>query len=173
MENSLAVMRPEIVTEWSPRNLPLSPEDISYGPKKIYWWIGKCGHEREASANARSQGEKCPICSGKRIIPGINDLASLIPDLAAEWSQKNPVPAASVGIGSHKKVIWKGKCGHEWKAVIRSRSAGAGCPYCSHNRVLSGFNDLDYLFPKIAQEWSTANLPLFPWQVTAFANIKV
>lgn len=173
MDNSLAVMRPEIVTEWSPRNLPLSPEDISYGSKKVYWWKGKCGHEWEASAKARSQGEKCPICSGKRILPGINDLASLMPDLAAEWSPQNPMPAASVGIGSHKKAVWQGKCGHEWEAVIRSRTAGAGCPYCSHNRVLAGFNDLDYLFPRIAQEWSTANLPLLPWQVTAFANTKV
>ena len=76
MENSLAAMRPEIVTEWSPRNLPLEPEDVSYGSKKVYWWSGRCGHEWEASVKARSQGEKCPICSGKRIIPGINDLAN-------------------------------------------------------------------------------------------------
>ena len=173
MKNSLAAMRPEIVTEWSPRNLPLSPEDISYGSKKVFWWKGKCGHEWEASAKARSQGKKCPICSGKRIIPGINDLASLMPDLADEWSPRNPMEATSVGVGSHKKAIWKGKCGHEWESVIRSRAAGAGCPYCSHNRVLAGFNDLDYLFPKVAQEWSTANLPLLPWQVTAFSNTKV
>ena len=173
MNNSLAAMRPEIVTEWSPRNLPLSPENIPYGSKKIYWWRGACGHEWEASAKARSQGEKCPICSGKRVIPGINDLASLMPELAAEWSPKNPIQAASVGIGSHKKAIWKGKCGHEWEAVIRSRASGAGCPYCSHNKVLTGFNDLDYLFPRVAREWSTANLPLLPWQVTAFSNTKV
>ena len=173
MDNSLAAMRPEIVTEWSPRNLPLSPEDISYGSKKVYWWKGKCGHEWEASAKARSQGEKCPICSGKRIIPGINDLASLMPDLAVEWSTKNPMPVTAVGIGSHKKAIWQGKCGHEWEAVIRSRAAGAGCPYCSHNMVLAGFNDLEYLFPEVAQEWSTDNLPLLPSQVTAFSNTKV
>ena len=173
MKNSLAAMRPGIVTEWSPRNLPLSPEDISYGSKKVFWWRGKCGHEWEASAKARSQSEKCPICAGKRIIPGINDLASLMPDLAAEWSPRNPMPAEAVGIGSHKKAVWKGKCGHEWEAVIRSRVAGAGCPYCSHNRVLAGFNDLDFLFPKVAQEWSTANLPLLPWQVAAYANTKV
>lgn len=173
MENSLAAMRPEIVTEWSSRNLPVRPEDISYGSKKVYWWKGKCGHEWQASAKARSQGEKCPVCCGKRIVPGVNDLATLLPKLAAEWSPKNPMTVSSVGIGSHKKVVWKGKCGHEWEAVIRSRAGGAGCPYCSHNMVLAGFNDLDYLFPKVAQEWSTANLPLLPWQVTAFSNTKV
>ena len=67
MKNSLAAMRPEIVTEWSPRNLPLSPEDISYGSKKVFWWKGKCGHEWEASAKARSQGEKCPFVVGKEL----------------------------------------------------------------------------------------------------------
>lgn len=173
MENSMTAMRPEIVTEWSPRNLLLSPEDISYGSKKLYWWKGKCGHEWEASVKARSQGEKCPICGGKRIIPGINDLVSMMPELAAEWSPQNPVPATSVGVGSHKKAIWQGKCGHEWTAVIRSRTSGAGCPYCSHNSVLSGFNDLDFLYPDVAKEWSTANLPLLPSQVTAFSNRKV
>ena len=96
-----------------------------------------------------------------------------MPDLAAEWSTKNPIPAAVVGIGSHKKAIWRGKCGHEWTAVIRSRVGGTGCPYCSHNMVLPGFNDLEFLFPDVAQEWSTDNLPLLPSQVTAFSNTKV
>lgn len=78
-----------------------------------------------------------------------------------------------VGPGSHRKVIWKGKCGHEWPAVIKNRVAGAGCPYCSHNKVLAGFNDLETLYPEVAKEWSDRNLPLLPSQVTAFANKKV
>lgn len=78
-----------------------------------------------------------------------------------------------VGTGSHRKVIWKGKCGHEWPAVIKNRVAGAGCPYCSHNKVLAGFNDLETLYPEVAKEWSDRNFPLLPSQVTAFANRKV
>lgn len=108
-----------------------------------------------------------------RIISGINDLESLEPELAKEWSKKNPIPASAVGVGSHKKAIWKGRCGHEWSAVIRNRVAGAGCPYCSHNIVLPGFNDLEILFPEVAQEWSPRNLPLKPSQVTAYSNKKV
>ena len=78
-----------------------------------------------------------------------------------------------VGPGSHRNIIWKGKCGHEWSAVIKNRVAGAGCPYCSHNKVLAGFNDLETLYPEVAKEWSDRNLPLLPSQVTAFANKKV
>lgn len=74
----------------------------------------------------------------------------------------------------YRKVIWQCKLGHEWTASVKSRTVnGTGCPYCSHNFVLPGFNDLASCFPEIATEWSEHNLPLTPDQVTAFKNIKV
>ena len=104
---------------------------------------GACGHEWETSVKARSNGEKCPICSGARVIEGINDLSTLKPKLASEWSEKNEIKPTEVSIGSHKKVIWKCKLGHEWTATVKSRTINrTGCPYCSHNKVLAGFNDL-------------------------------
>lgn len=89
MSNSLAVMRPELVREWSDKNLPLTPDKITYGSNKIVWWKADCGHEWQASVKARSGGENCPICSGARVIEGINDLATLKPELVQEWSEKN------------------------------------------------------------------------------------
>lgn len=173
MKNSIAQMRPELVKEWSIRNAPLTPEDVPFGSNKLYWWRGACGHEWQTSAKARAHGEKCPICANARIVRGVNDLESQYPELAAEWSSKNPVSASKVAPGSHKKAIWNGKCGHEWTASIRSRVGGAGCPYCSHNILLAGFNDLESLFPEIAKEWSPRNLPLKPSQVTVYSNRKV
>lgn len=173
MKNSIARMRPELVLEWSPQNAPVTPEQVPFGSNKLYWWKGACGHEWQTSAKARSHGEKCPICANARIVAGVNDLRSQYPDLAAEWSNRNLIPASKVTPGSHKKAIWNGKCGHEWSASIRSRVGGAGCPYCSHNIVLPGFNDLEYLLPEIAKEWSPRNLPLKPSQVTAYSNRKV
>ena len=175
MENSFAAKHPELVCEWSEKNLPLTPEQIPYGSNKIYWWHGACGHEWTASAKSRHAGEKCPICSGARILVGFNDLATAKPELAAEWSEKNkPLLPTMVTVGSHKKVIWKGKCGHEWVAQIKNRvQQDSGCPYCSHRKVLVGFNDLASLFPEVAAEWSDRNLPLKPTDVMAFANKKV
>ena len=61
----------------------------------------------------------------------------------------------------------------EWEASVKSRTVnGTGCPYCSHNKVLAGFNDLASQYPNIAAEWSDRNLPLLPTMVTAFANSK-
>jgi hypothetical protein len=72
MENSLANKKPWLVAEWSERNGSISPDDVPYGSKKLYWWHGSCGHEWQASAKARSSGEYCPICSNARIVAGIN-----------------------------------------------------------------------------------------------------
>ncbi len=174
MSNSLAAMRPELVREWSDKNLPLTPDKITYGSNKIVWWKAACGHEWQTSVKARSNGENCPICSGARVIEGINDLATLKPELAQEWSDKNEIKPTEVSVGSHKKVIWRCSFGHEWEASVKSRTVnGTGCPYCSHNKVLEGFNDLAFQMPEVAAEWSEKNYPLLPTMVTPFANRKV
>ena len=171
MSNSLAEVHPELVSEWSEKNLPLTPDDITFGSNKKVWWKGACGHEWKTSVKARSNGEKCPICSGVRVIAGINDLATLEPLLVKQWSKKNKIKPTEVSIGSHKKVIWRCEKGHEWEATVKSRTINkTDCPYCSHNKVLAGFNDLATLQPDIAAEWSDRNYPLLPTQVTVFAN---
>ena len=186
MGNSLAAVHPELIAEWSEKNLPLTPDSITFGSNKKVWWKGACGHEWETSVKARSNGEKCPICSGARVVAGINDLSTLKPELASEWSEENEIKPTEVSIGSHKKVIWKCKLGHEWIATVKSRTINkTGCPYCSHNKVLAGFNDLATLFPEVADEWSDTvlgkgcriceqeYLSLFPALVISYyANLK-
>ena len=172
MNNSLSLVHPELIVEWSKKNLPLTPDGITFGSNKVVWWKGSCGHEWQTSVKARSKGEKCPICSGARAVAGINDLSTLKPGLASEWSKKNEIKPTEVTVGSHKKVIWKCRLGHEWTASVKSRSInGSGCPYCSHNKVLVGFNDLATVVPKVADEWSEKNEKK-PTEVTAFANRK-
>lgn len=40
MENSLAVVHPEIADEWSEKNLPLTPDTVTYGSNRQVWWKG-------------------------------------------------------------------------------------------------------------------------------------
>mgnify|MGYP002237445204 CR=1 FL=1 len=96
MNNSLTEVHPELVSEWSKKNLPLTPDDITFGSNKKVWWKGACGHEWQTSIKARSNGEKCPICSGARVIAGINDLATLEPLLEKQWSEKNKIKPTEV-----------------------------------------------------------------------------
>ena len=44
MNNSLAEVRPELVPEWSEKNLPLKPDEITFGSNKKVWWRGACGY---------------------------------------------------------------------------------------------------------------------------------
>lgn len=145
-----------------------------YGSKKLVWWKGSCGHEWQTSVKARSAGERCPICAGVRIVPGINDLATRYPEIAAEWSERNrPLDPQMVSAGSHKKAYWRCRKGHEWLATIKSRTEGGnGCPYCSHRQVQAGYNDLASQRPELADEWSERNAPLRPDKVMVFSNRK-
>ena len=169
-ENSLAVCNPEVASEWHPvRNGTLTPDKVSKSTNKKVWWLGKCGHEwlmavsdRTSKASIRKDGKKhkpqgCPYCNSKRILIGFNDLQTTNPELASEWhpTKNGTLQSSDVQAGSNRQVWWLGKCGHEWQASINSRNGrNLGCPYCSHHRVLSGFNDLATHRPDIAEEWN-------------------
>ena len=75
MSNTLAAMRPELIAEWSEKNHPLTLDKITFSSNRLVWWKGKCGHEGQASVKSHSHGENCPVCSGARVVEGINDLA--------------------------------------------------------------------------------------------------
>ena len=53
MNNSLAEVHPELITEWSEKNLPLTPDDITFGSNKKVWWKGACGHEWQTSVKVQ------------------------------------------------------------------------------------------------------------------------
>ena len=56
---------------------------------------------------------------------------------------------------SNKKVWWKCSKGHEWEAVISSRTGSdRGCPICANQKVLKGYNDLATIFPEFLPEWN-------------------
>lgn len=40
MNNSLSVVHPELIVEWSKKNLPLTPDGITFGSNKVVWWKG-------------------------------------------------------------------------------------------------------------------------------------
>lgn len=90
MSNSLASVHPELIPEWSERNLPLTPDKITFGSNKRVWWKGACGHEWETSVKARSKGEKCPICSGARVMKDVRSFYGMAQsDLSREKNLLN------------------------------------------------------------------------------------
>jgi len=98
----------------------------------------------------------------------------LKPGLAREWhALKNPdLTPEEVTPGSGKKVWWICKEGHEWEAVIYSRSRGSGCPVCSQAK-LSGFTDLASERSLIKEWHPVKNGTLDPRDVKLGYNRKV
>ena len=144
MNNSLAEVHPELVSEWSEKNLPLTPDDITFGSNKKVWWRGACGHEWQTSVKARSNGEKCPICSGARVIAGINDLATTDSQLLSEWDyEQNKLKPTEVSRTSAKRAWWKCRHGHSWSMKINERTIlKKGCRICEQEYLS--------LFPALA-----------------------
>ena len=85
MKESLAETHPFLIQEWSDRNLPLTPAQITYGSNKRVWWRGTCGHEWQAVVYSRGNGSSCPVCEGRAVRPGYNDLQTTDPELCREW----------------------------------------------------------------------------------------
>ena len=77
--------------------------------------------------------------------------------------------------GSHTSVLWQCSEGHEWRAVIKSRVEGNGCPVCSNRVAVTGLNDLESAYPLIANKnWHPSkNGSLKPSQVVSKSERKV
>ena len=167
----------ELVKEWNyEKNGDLKPTQVTAGSNKKVWWKCSEGHEWLASIYNRVKGSGCPYCSNVKLLTGYNDLATTNPELAKEWNyEKNgDLKPTQVTVGSNKKVWWKCTKGHEWQATINNRAKGTGCPYCSNQKVLIGYNDLATSNPQLAKEWNyEKNEDLKPTQVTVGSNKKV
>lgn len=171
---------PELSQEWHPtKNGLLLPSAVRPGSGKKVWWLGKCGHEWDAPPTSRTcKNSGCPVCVGKRVAPGINDLATLFPELSLEWhpTKNGELTPAQVTGGSSKRVWWLGKCGHEWEVKIGDRVKYlTGCPFCKGNhRVIPGVNDFATLQPTLCSEWHPSkNRNLAPSDIREFSNQKI
>lgn len=112
----------------------------------------------------------------KKLIIGENDLLSTNPEMAKEWNYKKngDLKPNIVLPGSSKKVWWICERGHEYEALIKDKTKGKKCPYCSNIKLLVGFNDLLTVHPNLSKEWNyDKNGQLKPEQVKFNANKKV
>lgn len=142
--NDLATVSPQLLDEWDyEKNTDISPNSVCSGTARKVWWIcRKCGRSWKAEIRNRSQkGIGCAVCSGKACGKGINDLATVYPEIAEEFdTAKNGINADEIAAHSNKKVWWECKvCGHSWKATVGSRTGvnHTGCPNCDKSKHTS------------------------------------
>ena len=164
--------------QWLPyKNGDLTPDEITSGSQRKVWWRCDRGHEWQATIKSRAQGGGCPICAGRVVIPGENDLKSFSPALAEQWDrEKNGILGPDqVSVFSNRRVWWKCSRGHTWQAKISARvTRRSECPYCTNRKVLAGFNDLKTVEPLVAAQWHPdKNAPLEPGMVLPGSTKRV
>ena len=135
------ITHPLLCCEWDPgRNGDTTPSMVTLGSDFKAWWICERGHSYQSTVANRVAGKGCPVCSGNKIVSGINDLATINPRLLCDWDvNKNTDDPYTISPNSHKKAWWKcAECENEWQAEIHSRNSGVGCPVCARKRTTDG-----------------------------------
>ena len=190
--NDLATRNPELAAQWDYEankglvdrngNDISTPDKVTPSASQIVGWkmpyddpvTGKHYEFKwQAKVANRNSGNNCPYLSGQAVWPGFNDLATVDPDLAAQWdyeanrgltdnkgndiSTPDKVTASSVYDVGWKMPYDDPKTGKHfdftWQARIASRNNGIGCPYLSGHSVWPGFNDLTTKNPDLAAQW--------------------
>lgn len=158
--NDLLTTNPELAMQWSSNN-ERGAETVRKSFRLYALWIClKCGGEYSAIIKDRESGDHaCPYCSGAKLLPGYNDLGTVDPDLASEWSTNNNRAPNSVMKSYSLTARWTCQtCGGEYSCPINERKVGDdACPYCNADLILAGYNDLLTTDPKLAAEWSPNN----------------
>jgi hypothetical protein len=175
-EYNLSSLHPDIASQWHPtKNSTLTPEDVTPGSARKVWWVCEKGHEWRAIISTRISGANCPYCSGFYPSPS-NNLQAKFPKLARQWhpTKNKWLKPSMVTQYSGKKVWWQCDKGHEWQAVVESRTfKNDGCPYCSGKRASKEYNLLKN-YPEIAKQWHPEkNHDLTPDKVTPGSDKKV
>jgi transposase-like protein len=138
---SLADVRPELAGELR----DLDPSTLGPGSRtRAQWRCAECGHEWASSVKKRAAGHGCPRCAQQRVaaarrrVATERSLAAIHPELVAQLhpTLNGELDPYSLGVNTRRDVWWKcPDCGHEWRARVRGRAGGSGCPRCARVRV--------------------------------------
>jgi len=75
----------ELMAQWDyEKNSNLNPFDLTAHSNRKVCWICNKGHKWQATINNRTNGSNCPICSGRKVLIGFNDLKTKNSKLVGE-----------------------------------------------------------------------------------------
>lgn len=100
-------------------------------------------------------GHRLPYCAGKRVIPGENDLASLYPEVAAQWHpmRNGALAPTQVSPYSNRKVWWRCEKGHDYQAVAAARTMVEAAAPTVQAEGAGGLQRPGYSGAEVAAQW--------------------
>lgn len=153
-EMTLQAQHPEIAVEWDiGKNHPKKPSDVLAKSNKNYYWICPKGHSYCSTVSSRTHyGRGCPVCKDDEIKK--RSIGSLYPQLVVEWhpTKNDETDVYHVLPKSQKKRWWICEHGHEWQAIVATRTDGTGCPVCS-GRNPDSMQNFASDYPELANEY--------------------
>ncbi|MGT2797883.1 zinc-ribbon domain-containing protein [Streptococcus intermedius] len=159
-EESLGYKKPFLKSEWL-ENINGDIYNVFSNSNDIIEWICRnCHRNYKAKISNRAEDDKCcPYCSNRKLIKGINDLATTHPHLIKEWSSLNDRQLSYLTNKSSYKAWWNcSVCSNTYQQVVSQKfTSKISCPYCRKAKILKGFNDLPTTHPWLLKEWSTSN----------------
>lgn len=151
--SAIPYTQPSLLEEWDYDKNEQSVYSVGSGYGRV-WWLCKAGHSYLMAVHNRVKGQQCPVCSGRTVVAGVNDLQTHFPSLAPLL---NSASASSVYFNSSKRYEWLLPCNHLQTATIAAMVKSSECVFCSGRRFLRGFNSLCETHPEMLSEWSDKN----------------
>ena len=123
--NDFKSVCPNIAELWDYEANDKRPEDVYYREEKSYKFICPEGHPYSRDllhlVRAEERGTTgCPVCAGREVIKGVNDVESLYPDMLKYWCEDlNEISPSEVTPGSNKLVKIKCRvCGKVYETTV-------------------------------------------------------
>ena len=96
---SIKAIYPDVDLYWDYELNKVEPKDVSHKSNNEFYWKCLRGHPSFLCSPYKKIYRKygCPVCSNRKVIPGINDFASNCPDKMMDWDYvKNTLNPAEV-----------------------------------------------------------------------------
>lgn len=130
---------------WDYSKNNVDPSTVYYNSREKYWFKCPEGHSFNMSLSKLNLACKensddnngCPICSGKRLVKGANDVATVFKGDLSRWSENSKVKPEEVTVGSNKVMtaICVG-CGKEYDTSVYNYTHDSVC-FCEDCRKRS------------------------------------
>lgn len=157
-DNAMLFVRPDLWCEWDfekNNELGFDVWKMTKGSEKRAWWkCNKCKETKQYIIGNKTRLKR--ICACEPIdIPYEQSLEYNYPLISREFDvETNKTKPKDIHCNSGKLYWWK--CNnfenHKWKTDVYGRTnSNRGCPYCSGNKLLVGFNDMWTTNPELAK----------------------
>jgi hypothetical protein len=116
---------------WSDKNTA-DPFEIGSGSRTNIWAKCQCGHpDYPTIAYSFKAGTRCPVCAGRKVVGGINDIATTHPDYVKFFKNIDDARQYTAGTQHHFELVCP-CCGYEKNMLFCNLvNQGFACPLCS------------------------------------------